>query len=146
MARADIDLAEVLADLKAIRNAVDRLETRLKSTEGEIIDPYKRRKEVLQRIYWADNSVSREDLLNLLQSCGTDYRWIGQQVKKGYLLVFPVPGGGTRYSVTSKAVLELGLTYIEEEVGEEGLSLVKLSESSFAEDWDSREDAIYDSL
>ena len=146
MAGADIDLGEVLADLKAIRNALDRLETRLKSTEGEIIDPYKRRKEVLQRIYWADNSVSREDLLNLLQSCGTDYRWIGQQVKKGYLLVFPVPGGGTRYSVTSKAVLELGLTYIEEEAGEESLSLAKLSESSFAEDWDSREDAIYDSL
>lgn len=146
MARTEIDLAEVLADLRAIRSALDRLESRLKLTEVEAIDPYRRRKEVLQKIYWAENSISREDLLNLLQSCGTDYRWIGQQVKKGYLLVFPVPGGGTRYSVTSKAVLELGLTHIEEEVGEESLALVRLSESSFAEDWDSPEDAIYDSL
>ncbi len=146
MADASVDVGEVLDGLKAIRSVLDRLESRLKPAEAEIRDPYKRRREVLQKIFWTGNSMGREDLLVLLQTSGTSYQWIGQQVKKGYLSVLPMPGGGTRYSVTPRAVRELGLGYLEEEVGEESLSLTRLSEASFAEDWNSPEDSIYDSL
>lgn len=134
---------EVLESLRAIRHMIDSLERKLSAEEGAEIDPYQRRREVLQRIYWAGNTMSREQLLPVLESHGTDYRWIGQQVKKGYLSVSPIPGGGTRYSVTPKAVKELRL---DQEASEEEVAFSKLAEISFAEDWGSEEDAAYDEL
>ena len=135
--------SEVLESLRAIRRMIDVLERKLSAQEGVGIDPYQRRREVLQKIYWAGNTISREQLVPILESHGTDYRWIGQQVKKGYLSVSPVPGGGTRYSATPKAVKELRL---DQETWEEAAAFSKLAETSFAEDWDSEEDAAYDEL
>lgn len=134
---------EVLESLRAIRRMIDNLERKLRAEEGVEIDPYQRRREVLQKIYWSGNSASRDQLVPILESHGTDYRWIGQQVKKGYLSLSPVPGGGTRYSVTPRAVKELRL---DEETWEEATAFSKLAEASFAEDWDSEEDAAYDQL
>jgi len=71
---------------------------------------------------------------------------LGQQVKKGYLSVLPLPGGSVRYSVTPRAVRELGLGQEGPEGLEERDALAKLSEASFAEEWDSPEDSIYDEL
>ena len=64
-------------------------------------------------------------------------------MKKGYLSLSPVPGGGTRYSVTPKAVREQRL---DEDEREETFALSRASEASFAEDWDSEEDSVYDNL
>src|SRR3972149_5427453 len=125
---------EVLESLRAIRRMVDSLERKLSAQGGVEVDPYQRRREVLQKVYWAGNSISREQLMPILESHATDYRWIGQQVKKGYLSVSPIPGGGTRYSVTPKAVKELRL---EQETWEETTDFSKLAEASFTEDWDS---------
>ncbi len=135
--------SEVLESLRAIRRMIDVLERKLSSQEGVEIDPYQRRREVLQKIYWAGNTIGRKQLVPVLENYGTDYRWIGQQVKKGYLSVSPVPGGGTRYSATPKAVKELRL---DQETWEEAAHFSKLAETSFAEDWDSEEDAAYDEL
>ena len=139
---ASVAEGEVLESLRAIRRMIDVLERKLSSQVGVEIDPYERRREVLQKIYWAGNTIGRKQLVPVLENHGTDYRWIGQQVKKGYLSVSPVPGGG-RYSVTPKAVKELRL---DQETWEEAVAFSKLAETSFAEDWDSEEDAAYDEL
>ena len=134
---------EVLESLRAIRRVIDSLEKKLSAEEGAEIDPYKRRRDILQQVYWQGNSISRVDLLPILEGRGTDYRWIGQQVKKGYLSVSPVPGGATRYSVTPKGVRELRL---DQETPEETAAFGRVAVASFAEDWDSEEDSAYDEL
>ena len=139
------DLKEVREGLRAIREILDRLEGLL-GPSAEEPDPYERRREVLEGIYWAGNSVPREQLFRTLRERGTQYQWVGQQVKKGYLSVLPLPGGTVRYSVTPRAVRELGLGQEGPERLEETAALSKLSEASFAEEWDSPEDSVYDQL
>ena len=140
-----IDLKELREGLRAIRDILDRLEALLEPA-GEEADPYERRKVILEGIYWAGNSMPREQLFRALRERGTQYQWVGQQVKKGYLSVLPLPGGSVRYSVTPRAVRELGLGQEGPERLEETAALSKLSEASFAEEWDSPEDSIYDQL
>jgi len=141
----DADINELREGLRAMREILDRLEGLLGSSE-ERADPYQRRKAVLEEIYWDGNSMPRERLFTTLRERGTQYQWVGQQVKKGYLSVLPLPGGSVRYSVTPRAVRELGLGQEGPERLEERAALAKLSEASFAEEWDSPEDAVYDQL
>ncbi len=138
-----ISTHEIREGLKAVRRLIDNLEKKLDRPAAEEIDPYLRRRQILQQIYWAQNSMTRDELASILEGHGTNYAWIGQQVKKGYLSLSPVPGGGTRYSVTPKAVREQRL---DEDEREEVFALSRASEASFAEDWDSEEDAAYDEL
>ena len=139
-----ISADEIREGLKAVRRLIDNLEKKLDRTGAAEVDPYLRRRRILQQIYWAQNSMTREELMPILESHGTNYAWIGQQVKKGYLSLSPVPGGGTRYSVTPKAVREQRLD--NEDEREETFAWSRASEPSFAEDWDSKEDSIYDAL
>jgi hypothetical protein len=141
----DADMSELREGLRAIRDILDRLEALLGSP-GEQVDPYERRKAVLEEIYWDGNSMPRDQLFTTLRERGTQYQWVGQQVKKGYLSVLPLPGGSVRYSVTPRAVRELGLGQEGPERLEERAALAKLSEASFADEWDSPEDAVYDQL
>jgi len=140
-----IDLKELREGLRAIREILERLDALLEPA-GEEADPYERRKVILEGIYWAGNSMPREQLFRALRERGTQYQWVGQQVKKGYLSVLPLPGGSVRYSVTPRAVRELGLGQEGPERLEETAALSKLSEASFAEEWDSPEDSVYDQL
>jgi hypothetical protein len=138
-----ISPSEIKATIKALRGIIDGLERKLGDSEADRpTDPYQRRKEILQEIYWSRNRMSRDELMALLREKGTNYAWIGQQVKKQYLIVTDVPGGGTRYSVTRKAVREERLD--DERAETDRFS--RLSMESFAEDWDNDEDAIYDEL
>jgi hypothetical protein len=139
------ELKEIREGLRAIREILDRLEGLL-GPNAEEPNLYERRKELLENIYWAGNAVPRERLYQQLREAGTQYQWVGQQVKKGYLSVLPVPGGTVRYSVTPRAVRELGLGEEGPERMEERDALAKLSEASFAEEWDSPEDSVYDKL
>jgi len=141
----DANMRELRECLRAIRENLDRLEALLGSPE-EPPDPYERRKAVLEEIYWAGNSVPRDQLFRTLRERGTQYQWVGQQVKKGYLSVLPLPGGSVRYSVTPRAVRELSLGREGPEGLEETAALAKLSEASFTEEWDSPEDSVYDEL
>ncbi len=138
-----ISTDEIREGLKAVRRLIDNLEKKLDRPAAEEIDPYLRRRQILQQIYWTQNSMTRDELASILEGHGTNYAWIGQQVKRGYLSLSPVPGGGTRYSVTQKAVREQRL---DEDEREEKIALSRASEASFAEDWDSEEDAVYDRL
>ena len=141
----DADMSELREGLRAMREILDRLEGLLGSAD-EQPDPYERRKAVLEQIYWAGNSMPRGQLFSTLRERGTQYQWVGQQVKKGYLSVLPLPGGSVRYSVTPRAVRELGLGQEGPERLEETAALAKLSEASFGEEWDSPEDSVYDRL
>lgn len=149
MNRQNVNADEVIADLRAIRRILDRLTGRLGNSISEGADPYQRRRAILQKMYQHQQQeiMTRQEILPILESHGTDYRWIAQQVKKGYVIVLPTPDGEPRYAVTAKAVRELRLSPEEsaEELGE-GNALAKLSQGSFAEDWDSPEDAIYDTI
>ncbi len=136
-------MQEVREALKTMRRIIDGLEGKLGGGVTEEVDPYVRRREILRRIYWARNSMARDELMAVLDSHGTNYAWIGQQVKKGYLVVSAVPGGGNRYSVTPKAVREQRL---DDEEKQDAYTLAKASEAAFAEDWGSDEDAAYDEL
>jgi len=135
---------EIRRTLSQVRGMLESLERKLEP-EGHVpMDKYARRREVLQRIYWNDNRISREDLLALLHEFGTNYAWIGQQVSKGYLTLERDPRGSryTVYSVTPKAIRDEDLTAEEEEID----AISRLSNEVFAEDWDSEEDSAYDSL
>jgi hypothetical protein len=140
-----IDMNKLREGLLAIRDILDRIEALLEPSE-ERPDPYERRKAVLEQIYWAGNSMPRDQLFRTLREAGAQYQWVGQQVKKGYLSVLPLPGGSVRYSVTPRAVRELGLGQDGPERLEETAALAKISEASFAEEWDSPEDSVYDQL
>lgn len=138
-----VNAGELRQHIRALRRIVDALENQLEPSAREEADPYRRRREVLQVIYWSDNSVPKEELLKLLAEHGTNYAWIGQQVKIGYLTLRQVPGGGTRYSVTSKGIREQRL---DEEEKQETAAWSRASEAALAEDWDQEEDTLYDDV
>ncbi len=103
----DFDREIVLNRLRAIREAVEDLERMLERPEGPG-SPYARRRTILETIYTSEG-VDKDSLMRLLREHGTQYQWIGMQVKKEYLNVIPLPGGRTRYTVTPKAVKDLQL-------------------------------------
>lgn len=138
-----ISTEELRQSLKAVRSILDKLESKLDPAPPEAVDPYTRRRQILQRIYWNQNAMTYDELVPILEGFGTNYAWIGQQVKKGYLLVALLPGGGSRYSVTPKALREQNL---QEDDREEIDAVSALSHESFAEDWENDEDAAYDAL
>lgn len=144
MSQISVPKARVLTTIRALRELLAKLEKDLAISEGAApADPYRRRRELLEKIFWMGNSVRREELFPMLEASGTNSRWIGQQVKRGYLALIPAPDGSARYAVTPRAVRELALA---KSASQETLSLTKLAEPSFAEDWDSPEDSIYDNL
>lgn len=128
--------------LKSVRKILDDLEQRIEIAESPEIDPYVRRRQILLRIYWSENNIRRDELMELLKDYGTNYAWIGQQVKKGYLTVIPARGG-YRYSVTEKAIRDEDLDSKEDDEAED---FARASWESFAQDWDSEEDSVYDNL
>ncbi|MEK7247660.1 MAG: hypothetical protein AAB092_04225 [Chloroflexota bacterium] len=137
-----VSAQEIRKAIGQVREILETLESRLAPPEGSaVLDPYMRRKQLLQRIYWNDNNLRRDELMDLLHEFGTNYAWIGQQVRKGYLVVLQAPGG-TRYSVTQKAIRDEGLQEEDEEIDQ----IAALSTEAFAEDWNSEEDSAYDSL
>ncbi len=133
--------------LQAIRVALDDLEGELgrllPGNEDTNDDPYRRRRDILELIY-ERGGIDKGQLLHALKEHGTQYQWIGMQVKKNYLSIVPLPGGRVQYTVTPKAVRELRLG--RESSVEEAGAWARLSEEAFAQDWNSDEDAIYDRL
>jgi hypothetical protein len=136
-----VSAQEIRKAIDQVKEILGKLESKLGSADASAVDPYVRRREILQRIYWNDNSMRRDDLMALLRDFGTNYAWIGQQVRKGYLIVLQAPGG-TRYSVTQKGIRDEGLQEHDEELDK----VSAMSSEAFGEDWDSEEDSAYDSL
>ena len=106
-AEEEFDREAILSRLRAIREAVEDLERMLERPESAR-SPYARRRTILETIYQSEG-MDKESLMRLLREHGTQYQWIGMQVKKEYLNVIPLPGARTRYTVTPKAVKELRL-------------------------------------
>ncbi|MBI2887365.1 MAG: hypothetical protein HYY02_09170 [Chloroflexi bacterium] len=134
---------EIQRSFQMIRVGLERLERLLGQGEAAVPDPYARRQQLLEYVY-AQEGVGRPELMRALREAGAAYQWIGQQVKKGYLAVVPLPSGKVRYAVTPKAVRELELN--QRAIAEEAVAYAAASEEAFAEDWDSPEDAAYDRL
>ena len=140
---AALESLEAKRYLQLIREGLEGLERLFGQTDGSEPDPYARREFLLGQIYEREG-VERSELMGMLREAGTAYQWIGQQVKKEYLSVMPLPSGKVRYTVTPRAVRELALN--KRAVAEEADPYTAMSEEAFAEDWDSPEDAIYDKL
>ena len=134
---------ELQGYLRLIREGLEGLERVLGRGEEQQEDPYARRERLLLYVY-AQEGVEQPEMMHALREAGTSYQWIGQQVKKGYLAITPLPSGKVRYTVTSKAVKELELN--SKSIAEEAAVYAAMSEEAFAEDWDSPEDAVYDRL
>lgn len=103
----EFDREVILNRLRTIREAVEDLERMLERPQGAG-SPYTRRRSILETIYQSEG-MDKDQLLRLLREHGTQYQWIGMQVKKEYLNVIPLPGSRTRYTVTPKAVKDLHL-------------------------------------
>lgn len=136
-------VAESEKYLSMIREGLAGLERLLGQSVPQRSDPYARRERLLQHVY-AQEGVEQPEMMRVLREVGTTYQWIGQQVKKGYLAITPLPSGKVRYTVTPKAVKELELN--KKGIAEEAALYAAMSEEAFAEDWDSPEDAVYDRL
>lgn len=134
---------EIQRSLQMIREGLERLERLLGQGDTAGPDPYARRQQLLEYVY-AQEGVERPELMRALREAGAAYQWIGQQVKKGYLAVVPLPSGKVRYAVTPRAVKELELN--KRAIAEEAEVYAAASEEAFAEDWDSPEDRVYDRL
>ena len=128
--------------LHQIRDALDGIERLLGDGETSQGDPYARRHHLLEYVY-AQEGVEREQMMHALREAGTSYQWIGQQVKKRYLSITPLPSGKVRYTVTPKAVKDLDL---DKAVEDDAEAFAAMANEAFAEDWDSPEDAVYDRL
>lgn len=124
----------------AITEALQGIEAVLGHANQGKAEPYPRRRQLLQRIY-EQQGLEKGPLIQAIREAGTTYQWIGQQVKKGYLEM-PRPGE-VKYRVTPRAVKEQKLTRIEKD---ETAVYASMAEESFAEDWNSPEDAVYDRL
>lgn len=103
----DLDRETILNRIRAIREALEDLE-RMLERGARPASPYTRRRNILEQIYLAEG-MEKDTLMRLLREHGTQYQWIGMQVKADYLNVIPLPGGRTRYTVTPKAVRDLRL-------------------------------------
>ena len=138
----ETDIERLATYVEAIKHAVEGIEALVsRAAEGRTVDPYTRRKELLEHIY-VQGGVEKPELMQAVRDVGTAYQWIGQQVKMGYL---EVPRRGeVKYKVTRKAVDELALT--PDDSDEEGIAFGAMAEEAFAEDWESPEDAVYDRL
>ena len=136
MSAPAVDLAKVKRELGSLKAAVARIEALIGGDPP--VDPYERRRRLLQLIYEYDG-MDRATLEPILHDHGTNIRWVGQQVKRGFLL--SPKRGNTLYRVTPLAVQELAL----DECDEVEMAM-RASASVFAEDWDSDADAIYDEL
>lgn len=131
-----VDLAKVKRELSSLKAAVARIEALI--GEDTPVDPYERRRRLLQLIYEYDG-MDRATLEPILHDHGTNIRWVGQQAKRGFLR--PPQKDDPVYRVTPLAVKELGL-----EGASEIEAWTRASMKAFAEDWDSEADAIYDEL
>ncbi len=131
-----VDLAKVKRELGSLKAAVARIEALI--GDDPPVDPYERRRRLLQLIYEYDG-MDRATLEPILHDHGTNIRWVGQQVKRGFLL--SPQQGDTLYRVTPLAVRELGLENAMKSRWRCGHPCQR-----FAEDWDSDADAIYDEL
>ena len=137
----ETDVERLASYVEAIKRAVEGIEALVsRAAEGRTVDPYTRRKELLDHIY-VQGGLEKPELMQAVRDVGTAYQWIGQQVKMGYL---EVPSRGeVKYKVTRKAVNELALNRDDRE---EAIEFTAMAEEAFAGDWASPEDAVYDRL
>ena len=75
-------MRQIVDRLRRARSWRRRIEGSIRTAEDAVF---------LRDIYFSGNSTSRDELEPVLRSQRTDYHWIAQQVKKGYLAVHALP-------------------------------------------------------
>lgn len=101
--------------------------------------PHDARGELLEQVHVAGAMGRR--LFELLDLRSINHTWIGAQVGAEYLDLWQAADGRTWYRVTDRAIRELRLGQLPPSAG-----VASSSGGTFAEDWDSEEDAVYDRL
>ena len=128
--------------IRTLRRTLDRLESLVR--EMEIQAPKIRtadsRSELLEQVHLA-GAMEQRRLFELLDLRGIGHTWIGSQVSAEYLELWHSADGRTFYRVTDRAIRDLQLGQLGASA-----SYSSLSEATFGDDWQSEEDAAYDSL
>ena len=102
--------------------------------------PQDPRSELLEQIHLA-GAMEQRGLFRLLDQRGMAHTWIGSQVAAEYLDTWQAADGRTFYRVTPRAVKDLLLGQLAS-----AATYASLSDSAFADDWQSEEDSAYDRL
>ncbi len=128
--------------IRTLRRTLDRLEALVR--EMEVHAPEIRtadsRSELLEQVHLA-GAMEQRRLFELLDLRGIGHTWIGAQVSAEYLDLWHSADGRTFYRVTDRAIRDLQLGQLVSSA-----SYSALSEATFADDWQSEEDAAYDRL
>jgi hypothetical protein len=104
---------------------------------------------VLSEVMRRGASVSKQELYDIAQSFGMDRRGLGGFFRQsGKNSLYMLPGDRvllTPYGVEqARRLMERNATYMYDE--ESTMVYAKVAESTFADDWNSEEDSVYDSL
>jgi hypothetical protein len=138
---------EALVLAEEIQERIERLARLLRPMAMEDAEPDVGG-QILAEILEQGGSVLREELYRLAAAHGMDRRGLGGFFRQsGKASLYDVPGGRvllTPYGVEqARRAIERRPTMIYK-VGEPDFA--KIAETSFAEEWDSDEDSVYDSL
>lgn len=128
--------------IRSIQRAMAKLEELIRENEAEAPEPrpHDPRSELLEQIHLA-GAMEQRDLFRLLDQRRMSHTWIGAQVGSDFLDMWHAADGKTFYRVTPRAVRELHLGQLAS-----AATFASLSETAFADDWQSEEDSVYDRL
>ena len=128
--------------IRSIQRNLALLEERVRDLEAHAPEmrPHDARSELLEQVHVA-GAMEQRRLFELLDQRSMNHTWIGAQVGAEYLELWQAADGRTWYRVTPRAVRDLQLGQLA--------SLDDLApspHSTFGDDWNSEEDAVYDRL
>ena len=128
--------------IRTIQRTLHKLEALVREIEAEApeLRPQDARGELLEQVHVA-GAMEQRRLFQLLDQRGINHTWVGAQVGAEYLDLWHAADGKTFYRVTERAIRELHLGQLAS-----AATYASLSESAFADDWDSEEDSAYDRL
>ena len=128
--------------IRSIQRTLRLLDELLRDMEAQAPEmrPHDSRSELLEQVH-VSGAMEQRILFELLDQRSITHTWIGAQVSSEYLDLWHAADGRTFYKVTDRAIRELHLGQLAS-----AATYASLSASTFGDDWQSEEDAVYDRL
>jgi len=128
--------------IRTIQRTLRKLENLVREIEAQApeLRPQDARSELLEQVHVA-GAMEQRRLFQLLDQRGITHTWVGAQVGAEYLDLWHSADGKTLYRVTERAIRELHLGQLAS-----AATYASLSDSTFADGWESEEDSVYDRL